>query len=140
MVYHVLNDRRWRVELMRQVVGKGHLPGIDQMNVQSSEHGFKHLVALQRVPVAVAYRHGKCQNFEVPGPDDDQRIRSPVQQTHHRPADALQPPDVDLHGDVHEAEREDGDEDEDSQEEEDGTEPSYSPWMDLHDQVSLQLQ
>ena len=83
---------------VRQVVGQDHLPGIQQTNIQSFEHGPEHLVMLQRVPVAVGQRLRKRQCFEVCSTDDDQRTWSPVQQAHHRPADALQPLDVESDG------------------------------------------
>ena len=86
------------MEVVGQVVGQSHLPGIHKMNIQSFEHGSEHLVNLVRLPVTVGLRCSKCEFLGVPSPDDNQRVWSSVQQLHHRSADGLQPPDVELHG------------------------------------------
>ncbi|PWA31470.1 hypothetical protein CCH79_00002630 [Gambusia affinis] len=97
-VYHVLHDGPRRMEGVREVVSQTHFPGIQHENIHASEHGLKHRVQLQGVPVAVVQAHLLIQGLEVGRPDHYQRLGRPAQQSQQRSPNVPEAPDVNLHG------------------------------------------
>lgn len=85
------------MECVRKVVRQAHLPGIQQQDVQSAEHGLEHLVQLQREPVAVVQAHFLVQGLQVGRADHHHSPGCPVQESHQRPPDMTEPADVHLH-------------------------------------------
>ena len=62
-VHHVLDNGRGRVEIVGEMMGHGHFPGIHKNNTQAHEHGPEHPVELQHEPVAVVQAHVRVQGL-----------------------------------------------------------------------------
>lgn len=83
---------------MGQIMGQGHLPGINKIYPNSREHLPKDGVQLKVIPVAVEKAHFRSQLLGVGCPDDYHSLRASIQELDHGSTDVPEPPDIHFQG------------------------------------------
>lgn len=82
-INHIFDDGGTWVQVMWEVVGQHHFPGIQKLHIESLEHGTQHSIKPKRVPLIVQQNACFIYLHQVGSTDHHQSSRLTVQQMNH---------------------------------------------------------